>query len=356
MSLGVLLWVQHSADLMNVQLSQDEANPEHLAVCAAGEIRVSPDGGQSWSAISTENAGDALTGSPYVLGSGNEANPPACLSVTLDASHPQSYYAVFQTQNANFGAPPVYFMGLATADNGQTWQRVPAPAEGLEESFGGFWTDGQGIVQALYGNQGSGPDQAPSVLVQESQDGGMTWNPGKMTCPTTGPCLRWGPAPSMIPGMGSPLPQWIYVSTDNGETWQGSASPVELRLQGPNELVAYSRGTVLLISGTGDYPLRFSQDGGLSWQTLGLPPLPVSDFPGKFPGLQLLSAGNFIAMTSSSGSWATLPSQGRSWCPFPHTPMPGIAVTLRFSGDRILWFDASTQTLGSAPLDELFCP
>ena len=172
--------------------------------------------------------------------------------------------------NKQYGMPPVYFLPFYTADRGKTWQLVPVPvvqtASSLTEGrFGGFWTDGK-AVQALYFGEIGGSNQASSLLVKQTIDGGLSWEPASLTCPSSGPCLRWGAAPGEVSGMGADLLQDVIASFDQGRTWSSTGETVDVRLPGPHELVALSQDEALIISGNARYPLRYTSDGGRTWK------------------------------------------------------------------------------------------
>ncbi len=354
------LWIQPSASIQATTMSVDVLNPMRIAYCAPGAIRLSQDGGKSWISISTGSVAKLAEASAYPLMQ-NPGEIPTCNAVTLDSSHPDSFYAVFTTASKQYGAPPIYYQGYATHDHGKTWTLVPAPAGVTTSSqaidrFGWFWTDGN-VVQVLYWGQINTPDQAPSAIVEQTADGGITWSPASLTCPPNGPCLRWGPAPSMISGMGAELPQTVMASQDGGQTWQSTGQSVELRANGPHELVALSENQALLISGSADYPLRYTQDSGKSWQVLALPPLPGADPAGSvgYPGLQMLPDGSMLALNDQAGTWWGLPPAAQDWCKIAISSLENNAVLLQAAGDKVWWFSASNNKPQSAPLSEFAC-
>ncbi|MBK5109627.1 MAG: hypothetical protein JJE12_15945, partial [Anaerolineales bacterium] len=195
-----------SSDPFNQVVSIDPNDAGRIAHCAPGEIRVSQDAGQTWESISTVGVVAAAQERGYELFYGEPWPENACLSVTLDSQFPQAYYAVFTAAFEQFGAPPLFYMGFFTPDGGESWQFVEPPENATIEDFGGFWNLGTGSVQALFFPAGSLSQDPAEILITETTDGGNEWQPGELTCPAVDPCLRWGPAPSNIPGMGSPLP------------------------------------------------------------------------------------------------------------------------------------------------------
>jgi hypothetical protein len=354
------LWIQPSASIQATTMAVDALNPNRIAYCAPGAIRLSEDGGQRWTSISTGSVAKLAEASAYPLMQ-NPGEPPTCRAITLDSSHPDSFYAVFQAASKQYGAPPVYFVGYVTYDRGKTWQPVPAPSGDMTssqaiENFGWFWTDGK-VVQALYRGEVYSPEQAQSAIVEQTTDGGITWSLASLACPSSGPCLRWGPATSMIGGMGAELPQTVLASQDSGQTWQSTGQLVELRENGPHELVALSENQALLIAGSADYPLRYTQDNGKTWQVLALPPLPGTDPATSvgFPGLQMLPDGSLVALNDQAGTWWGLPPAAKDWCALSVPSLENNAVLLQAAGDQVWWFSFSDNKPHNAPFSEFTC-
>jgi len=350
------IWIQPGADLINRVVAVDPLDSQRIAYCAPSEIRLSLDGGQTWTTIPTAVVGAAAEASGYPVFQQDPAPPPTCLSVTVDPKHPDSFYATFETANKEYGAPPVFFMGYTTADNGATWQIVPPPSPQAVETFGGFYTDAEGTVQARYSDPSSPIDATASPLVQASPDGGLTWSPGSLTCPPDGPCLRWGPAPGFISGMGAPLPQSILTSLDGGNTWTAPGLSVELRMPAPNQLVAFSNTQAVLLSGSGDYPIRLTQDGGQTWQVIALPPLSGdSEVSPYFPGLQILPDGSLLSQMMDGAGWMMLPPTAQSWCALNLQGLPSLPVLLQSTADQLWWISPETGEIKHLLIQDLAC-
>ena len=227
----------------------------------------------------------------------------------------------------------------------------------MVERFGGFWNTDQ-AVQALYSGDSTGkPFEATPVLVEETADGGKTWQVGALTCPANGPCLRWGAAPGSISGMGSDLPQFVMVSQDNDQSWISTGQLVALRTGTPNELAAYSSTVAVLISGDAQYPLLVTQDGGTTWQAYTLPSLPNSgqSIGVQFNGLQLLPGGSLVAMIPDTGVWYALLPSAQDWCKLNVTIPGNYPMLLQTSGNKVWWSSPVDQSLQSAPLSEFTC-
>jgi hypothetical protein len=355
------LWIQPSVSLQSTTMSVSPLDPNRLAYCASGSIRLSQDGGKTWTSISTSPVTQLAAASQYPLGPGNPSQSPACNAVTLDSSYPDSFYAVFETMSKEYGAPPIYYRGYFTHDHGKTWQLVPEPSGNSASSsemgrFGWFWTDGK-VVQALYSGNPASPDASPSVIIEQTTDGGANWSIASLICPPNGPCLRWGDGPGMISGMGAELPQMVMASQNNGQTWQSTGQSIETRTFGPHELVALAQNQALLISGSADYPLRYTEDNGKTWQALALPPLPETDPSNMvgYLGLQMLPDGSLLAMNPDTGVWWALPPEARDWCSTSVTSPDKATVLFQAAGDRFWWFTASSQNPQSASASKFTC-
>jgi len=341
-------------------LTVDPQNQERLAYCASDEILVSLDSGITWDAIPTTGAASAAAEQGFMLYSGDSPSGSTCLSVILDPIHPSTFYAIFTAAAEQFGAPPIFYMGFFTTNGGDTWQLVPAPDSSTIEDFGGFWNLGEEGIEALFNSNA----QAEKIAVLETNDGGETWQSGGLSCPASGPCVRWGPAPSNIPGMGSPLPQGILSSSDGGSTWETIDPPVELRAPAPNQLVAISETEISIISGGisltesgSETPaLRGSQDAGASWQPVSLPPLSdVEVNQNYFPGLQFLSNHTYISQGVEDNAWYWLSPEMPIWCPVNTDQLPAYPLLLQNVGDQVWWVDQEAQQAEHLSLSDLTC-
>ncbi|MCL4560492.1 MAG: hypothetical protein M1281_07755 [Chloroflexi bacterium] len=347
LNLGKPALIQPSADILNPELAVDASRAGHLAYCAPGETRLTQDGGKTWTSVSTTGAAQAAQSAGYPLFDNGSGAPAACMTVTLDASHPNSFYALFQTAKADVGAPPVYFMGFFTSDGGKTWKLVPAPSPDAVERFGGF-REVAGGVQALFMGESQQPDQAPVTLVEQSNDGGQTWSAAALTCPANGACLTWGSATGSVSGMGSPAPQWAMYSVDAGKTWDSTGQSVELRMTGLNELVTFADPTsALRLSGNADYPLLATRDGGKTWQALSLPALPNSP-NATFPGLQMLPDGSLLAQTDLGQPWMELAPGASAWCQVSASLPTSASLLFQAAGSQ-LWFLPLPDNQNAAP-------
>jgi len=360
LKLGLPASIQAPDNPMEQALAIDPKNNQRMAYCAPGAIKLSADAGNTWSSLPTAGAEDAAKGIGYSTGAQGNSGAGQCVSVLLDSEHPQSLYAIFQTVNPQYGAPPIYFMGFYTTDAGKTWKLVPTPsADSSQEAFGGFWSDGN-VVQALFGAGGQGPDQAPSARVMQTTDGGATWNPGALTCPLAGPCLRFGPHPGSIGGMGSPLPSFVMASLDAGQTWISTGLSVELRMPAPKELVGFNSAAAALIDSGSSYPFQLTQDGGQTWRPISLPLMPdQSGSPYPFSGLQMMPNGSLLAR-SQDGTWRMLTPGAAQWCAVDMANLPkdnamNDVPRMQVVGDRVWWIPIGADHPISAPLAAFRC-
>lgn len=351
------VWFQLSANLSTSTMAQDPLKPDRLAYCAPGEIQISADSGQSWKASPVSVSGLRSPGDRLIVGE----DQPTCVSVTFDSSHPGTLYAVFDLVDKEYGAPPIYYAGYFTTDLGKTWQIAPAPfldtsQAFINDTFGGFWTDGKTVQVLYYGKPGE-ENQPYPLLAKQTVDSGLTWTDAPLACPSIGACARWDAAPGMRGGMGAELPQSVLTSPDGGTTWQDTGQSIELHMMGPHELVSLSSTELILISGTHRFPLRYSSDGGMTWQVLSLPALPdnQSGYFSGFPSLQMLSDGSLLAMRSDTGQWMRLTPDAQDWCPTSLSSPNTWSVLLRFTGTRAWWFSNATMQPESVLQSELAC-
>ena len=351
-----------SSDLFNQVVSVDPADEERIAHCAPGEIRVSEDGGLTWNGIPTAGVTSAAEEHGYELFYGEPGLEGTCLSAALDPRFPEAYYALFSAAQAAYGAPPVFYMGLYTADSGETWQFIEAPAGATYEDFGGFWNLGGESVQALFHEGGTWRQEPDAMLITETADGGVNWQSGELSCPAAGPCLRWGPAPSNVPGMGSPLPQSLFFSPDEGQTWSAVDPPLELRTPTPNQLVVLSETQALIISGgislsdENADAIRVSRDGGATWDAVTVPPLAADETSGDyFPGLQYLANDSYLSQGAENSTWYWLNPELPIWCPVDNEQLPAYPVLLQGIGEQVWWVDQVSQQAVSIPLTALTC-
>lgn len=346
------LW--RSADLRGRLVVAAPGDPNRLGFCAEDGIRLSADGGHSWSVVPTDGVAGLAAGSAYPLAP--RLGRPVCDALALDPGEPTAVYASFRAIKAPQDAPPPsYEVGYATHDAGRAWQALPVPAGAAAERFGGFQSDADG-VRALFG-AGPGPNAAAAPpTVEVTTDGGRTWQAGTLGCPAGGPCVRWGQAPNQLGscamhGYAQPL----FVSADGGSTWQAPGGARAANACGPNALVALSTGDVLLLtpgaeevegSAAAAAPVRLSRDGGATWVPLALSPLPGSG-PRQ---IELLPDGRLLVLVQPQFEldWWLLAPGATAWCGVAPAALPAADAPLQTVGDRVWWLgeDGGPRSVG----------
>lgn len=351
---GTPAWVSASADLNESRMYVDPQDPAHMAYCAPYAVRVSHDSGKTWSGFPIDGAVQAIAGIGFeVLSGGATGGQPGCLEVSLDSLHPNSLFAVFGTADVQMGAPPEFFLGLASTDSGQTWSLIPGPGPDVDFPFGGLTVVAPGTVAALFASAGN---PATPLVAQVTQDGGRTWWKGQFGCPGGGPCLRWGPAPGSIGGMGAPRPQTLLTSMDSGQTWSQTEISIDLHTFVAGQAAGFQAGQVLVVSGLDSFPARWSEDRGQTWQALSLPPLPDNDpSSSNYTALQILPGGSLVAV-GDDGGWDALMPGASSWCQLRAADLPGQAVWLAPAEGNIWWLNPATGQPQSTELSHFTCP
>ncbi len=363
------LWVERNI----VGPAADPAQPGVLAACATGAVDVSRNGGQTWTSVSTSGVPAALTKVGYAV-TGTASPTPPCESAVPDPSAAGTVYAEWEVGQVQYGAPPVYHAAAYTTDGGKTWNAVPPPTGFDPGGFGGFSVTSGGAVQAIYGPvaaAGSGPSsRSPAFALTQATAGGASWQAAALACPSGGPCLRWGPAPTATGSCAmNDHPQPIERSADGGATWteayDRNAADLangcdlnEIAAVGPQEALLVGRG-----AGTAMPSVRVTTDGGATWTPVTLPPLPGGQSPAP-QGVQVLPDGALLAVIggeSSGQSLDLLPAGATSWCSVPGVTLAGVATSagsVEPVGGRLVWIQEDQQgspTVKSAPLSSIRC-
>jgi len=134
--------------------------------------------------------------------------------------------------------------------------------------------------------------------------------------------------------MGSPLPQSLFFSSDQGQIWSAIDPPVELRTPAPNQLVVLSETQLLVISGSISLSdeqasaIQLSRDGGATWEAVMVPGL-SPDNDDYFPGLQYLANGSYLSQGAENSSWYWLNPDLPIWCPVNSEQLPAYRFCCR---------------------------
>ncbi len=332
-----------------VPISENPANPGQIVWCSQGQIGISGLNGNQ--GISTSEAGKVLVSLGYGL---MGAALPNCDSVALaDGGSVGKIVLASFSVAPKFQAPPFVDVALQTADGGNHWTPVPAPAGAQMSGFAGFRYLGSSLQALFTSGSGATPTSGSSQsvpLVEMLKSGDTNWVPGTFQCPLQGPCVTFGP---YVPGncaMNGSL-QSLLHSTDNGSSWAQPEWPTEVQSCWPSELVPISIQTELLISSSSQYFVRESVDGGSSWKVVSLPAIPGATpglgFSGTGAEIQMLANGSLLA-TGERGNrdgWDLLNPGSSSWCPVKGLPA-GVQSSSKYApvrqlGDTLYWIPPS---------------
>jgi hypothetical protein len=219
--------------------------------------------------------------------------------------------------------PPIFFYALATRNRGRSWTPLPVPQGSQPAYFGGFRSDGHDavVVYARAVRSATALAQATRPLAERTANGGASWSPTRLGCPTTGPCVTLGP---FLPGNCAQgiSTQFVLRSANAGRAWrQSPILDADAFACGDVQLASVGNGGELLVNALSPYPLQLSTNGGMSWSDLSMPvparvntPTELNDFgPG---GITLLPDGALLLTGGGaySGGWQLLSPEARRWC------------------------------------------
>src|SRR5438093_2301422 len=170
----------------------DPGNPRRFAYCGSGAIKITTNAGSSWSTISLAGVRAASGATNYPIPGSFTAGLLTCASVVLDARYPGTIYAVFEAVPRNSAPPPFYFVAYLSRNSGRSWQPVPVPAQSEMGLFGGFRAYATGTAALFWSQPARNAGGPASFLVQQTVDGGRTWQAANLRCPSRGPCIALG--------------------------------------------------------------------------------------------------------------------------------------------------------------------
>src|SRR5438067_10241569 len=339
----------------------DPGNSRRFAYCGNGAIKLTTNAGSTWSTVSLAGVRAASAPTNYPIPGSFAASPLTCTSVALDSRYAATLYAVFSAVPRNSGPPPFYFVAYVTRNSGRTWQPVPVPAKSEMGRFGGFRGSPSGVQALFWSQTTTDSSQPPQFLVEQTTDGGRSWQAASLRCPVSGPCIGLGPQDN---GRCMAVGVWqaIEISTDGGRSWSSPGWPGRLSACATSELVGTTSVGVIALEPRSEYPLVLSSDGGSSWQAIGLPSLLGADAEaGNLPeSLHLLPDGRLLVAGSR---WYLLGPGAAAWCAV--TAAPPISngewsASPLLIGDRLYWSDPTAGaavgvTLRSFPISAVHC-
>jgi hypothetical protein len=347
--------IQPSTPLVGPAVTAAGGDPARVAACVSGAVLLSNDDGANWQQLPTDGADAAISAAGYAPfpTADSRDDGPTCLSATLDPLNPEAVFATFTAASPQYGAPPIVRLGLSSDDGGADWQPVPAPGGASAENFGGFVAGANG-VEALFTAPAGRARRAADVLVESSADGGQTWAQSDLSCPSSGPCVRWGAAANSTGSCAMHgYPQPLLVSPDGGASFVAPDWPSGANGCDANELISFDPTTVLLLSGRDPFPLVLSRDGGQSWQAIALPPLPDdAGGPSRYPDLQLLPNG---ALLAHAATWQLLAAGADAWCGVDSALLPPATVRVDLAAGRLWWYDGAATAPLSVDATDIAC-
>jgi hypothetical protein len=331
-------------------------------------------GGSAETKISTVGVASALQGSTLHFFPNSSTTAPPCTAVQLDPSVPNSIYAGFSAGEGS-SIPPVYLAPVYTTNAGTTWHTVPLPKGFSLEDFGGFTTEGSEVA-ALFSrntfNNGDIPEGTSNgyATVEVTSNGGMTWSSSTLGCPSSGPCMTFGPyewggcnmsqdnQPLLLGPPGVTVPSRVK--------WQNSTWVTTVDSCSTQQLVASSSSDLYLVDPSSEYPLLRSTDSGLNWTNWELPPIPGANY-----GLDSAPQANSLVLAPDGSMFASIstPAGSRqelyrlypaatSWCRIPGVfgeTSPDLIRSLRVDAADLLWNQSSPSSMHSVPFSKLTC-
>ncbi len=357
---------------------QPSSTSNRIAWCPLSGIDITT--GPALTPVPTGAVAAALRGTNLSLALPSSRNPP-CSAVLVDPRYPASVYATFGT-DANHSAPPIYFAGLYTTDNGISWRNVPTPPGSSLEDFGGFITNGN-QVEALFASGSVNSSFPPGtndglVPIEVTANGGATWSAGTLGCPSIGPCTTFGPDQwghcAMNASPQSVLQGHSATIAPSGMKWVTTFWTPTVNSCFSPQLTVNSLDDLMLLDPSSQYPLMRSTNSGQTWTSIQLPQISAANYgPGPIQlGNSLLLAPNgslFTVATAASGGRQRLfrldPGAAK-WCQVPKflnvNDSPGAVGPLRTSETNLIWIQTkiltggeSTSNLHVVPLSSLRC-
>jgi hypothetical protein len=339
-------------------VASNPATSERVAHCAPGAVVITSfgtKGAVTTTSIPTAGAIATLAQSGFSRIYTPNYKPPSCAAVALPLGH-QAVFVAFQvpvvpTETVQRN------VGRQTLDDGASWSLVPVPSGATPTGFGGFRYQGD-LVESVY-SPATRDRTARPPLVEQFDPASESWHPGSLGCPSSGPCVTFGPFSWSNCAGGVHADQELMRSSNGGASWSEPVWPALVDPCAGGVLAAISASTELLVHGSMRFPYLIlrSTDSGATWTDIGLPGVPFVSPTGLVTGeLTLLTNGALLLRTNRPGTWQLLPSGSQRWC-----TVSGIPATTRSSarsgadfsvfGGRLWWVRANGPT--SSMLDHV---
>ena len=341
--------------------------------CAPSGVVIT--GGATSKNIPVLGVRQALKGSILQIFS-HESSPGQCLAVQLDPRYPDSVYAGFGTAQGN-SIPPVYLAPLYTTNAGATWHTVPVPKGVSLEDFGGFTTEGNEMA-ALFNTSNSFNQNVPQgtsngyAKAEVTSNGGASWTTATLGCPTSGPCVTFGPYQTSSCNMSNDNQPLLVgpsrATPASSVRWKYSTWVTTVDSCFAQQLVVSSPRQVFLLDPSSEYPLLQSTDGGQTWSNFELPSIAAANY-----GLDSTPMTNSLVLAPGGSLFAsvTTPSGDRqdlfrlypgatSWCQIPKAfgtadPQKIEIGPLRVDATDLLWSQSSPSSMHVESFSKLTC-
>lgn len=333
-----------------------------FATCSPGAIVIT--NGRRTIRVPTARADELMVA--HHLNVKGSPGPAACVSALVDPESPSHVFASF-TSARQGTIPPSYLAGLYTTNGGVAWHLVPAPAGHTSYDFGAFVQVGADVEATFVDNnydEAGGYSSRGTITTESTSDGGATWAPSTLGCPSRGPCVVFGPSiPSncAMSAQAEPVFYGAGESTD-GTVFSQSRWITDVNACFSQELAATRSGTELLLDPSSPYPLVASRDGGRTWYNVQLPRLASLGTDASTAESLIIDGAGALLATTSNAQGATslylLAPGATAWC-HALTIAGGRATyvsPLRTTGDDVYWGEGSSAHISlhvvpSASLD-----
>ena len=346
-------------------ITANPVTPSTTAWCTGGTIVIEAAGRTS--RIPTKSAQRVLTAMGFPPPPGESATDAlSCDTLALLGSQTAGVPAVV----AGFGVEPpdqnplFADVALLTRDGGKTWTPLPTPPNVKADSFGGFRYQGDAVA-ALFSPSGDGSQAGyPAPSVEISSDAGRSWRMTTLACPTSGPCITFGPfQPGNCAKDGAYEP--VIASTDGGHHWALASLDQSLDACWPVQLLTEADGSEVLVDSSSTFTVQRSTDAGRTWHNIAVPPVPDRQVGYGYDGATIaLPDGSLLAIGQNiTRPWMLLRPGATSWCDVrnPNTINQDFLFygDPRPIGDQLWWLTSANDSTGATAhhvaLAELTC-